>query len=254
MLRIRANVQIIKPCFAFLVLAALSLFFIAAAFPSEPDSSAERQKPEGKARGVDVSHYQGKVRWDLMKPDTIHFVFVKATGGVRFIDPEFYNNWHGTREAGITRGAYHFYYASDDAKDQAEHFIKIVESLKPDDLPPVLDLEIPDGAQKDAIIEGALVWLKLVEQKLGRKPVIYTGHTFANQYLTDERFSDYALWIAEYGVQTPSVPTTWKDEGWKLWQHSQNGTMEGMTGSVDLSLFNGSLSDLQSFIKQYGSK
>ena len=254
MLKSCTRTQFVKPIFALFFMVALSLFCPSAVFSSEPDASAMPQKHEGKARGIDVSHYQGKVIWDLMEPDSLHFVFVKATGGIRFIDPEFHNNWHGTREAGITRGAYHFYYASDDAIDQAEHFVKIVESLKASDLPPVLDLEIPDGANKDVIIEGALTWLKIVERKLGRKPIIYTGHTFANQYLTDERLSNYVLWIAEYDVQVPSVPDTWKGEGWKLWQHSRNGTMEGMTGSVDLSVFNGSLDDLQKFIKEYQAK
>lgn len=185
-----------------------------------------------------------------MKPNSLHFVFVKATGGTTFIDPEFGNNWQGAREAGIVRGAYHFYYAKDDPNTQAQHFAQTVARLKEDDLPPVLDVEITDGSTKQELLEGVILWLKTVEQKLGRKPIIYTDHAFANEYLTDQRLADYVLWIANYDVPAPALPNLWKAKGWKFWQHSQKGTLDGITGSVDLNIFDGSADDLQKFIKE----
>lgn len=205
----------------------------------------------GMARGIDVSHYQGRIRWDLIAPASLQFAFIKATGGVHRVDPEFDNNWHGTREVGITRGAYHFFYASDDPVAQAEHFARTVVSLRPDDLPPVIDVEITDGATPEALIDGVLTWLNTVESRLGRRPIVYTYHAFANQYLTDPRLAGYPLWIAAYDVRRPQPPLTWNVRGWHFWQHTHSGSFEGVDSVVDLNVFNGSIEQLQQFIRDY---
>ncbi|MGA0609100.1 glycoside hydrolase family 25 protein [Caldimonas sp. KR1-144] len=206
---------------------------------------------EEPARGIDVSHYQGRIRWDLMPAGSLHFAFIKATGGTHRVDPEFDNNWHGAREVGITRGAYHFFYAGDDPIAQAEHFARTVISLRPDDLPPVIDVEITDGATPEALVDGVLAWLRTVENRLGRRPIVYTYHAFANQYLVDPRLSGYPLWIAAYDVRQPVLPAAWDDRGWHFWQHTHNGSFSGVNTPVDLNVFNGSLGQLQQFIRDY---
>ena len=45
-----------------------------------------------KVNGIDVSHYQGTIKWEQVKKNNnIHFAFAKATGGASFVDPEFEN-------------------------------------------------------------------------------------------------------------------------------------------------------------------
>ncbi len=73
-----------------------------------------------QVKGIDVSQWQGKVRWDVVKQNGISFGYAKATGGITYTDPEFVNNWHGMREAGLPRGAYHFFYAHDAPQKQKE--------------------------------------------------------------------------------------------------------------------------------------
>src|ERR1022692_3007397 len=51
--------------------------------------------------------------------------------------------WRGAGEAGLLRGAYHFFHPTVPAAAQAESFIRSVVRLEPGDLPPVLDLEVP---------------------------------------------------------------------------------------------------------------
>ena len=154
-------------------------------------------------------------------------------------------------EAGLLRGAYHFFYAHDDPKKQAEHFIVTVQknTVKPDDLPPVLDLEITDGMSKTQIAERAFVWLQAVEKALGKKPILYTDPGFANAYLTDPKFADYRLWIAEYGVEKPTVPHAWQGKMWTLWQHTQTGEAAGVNGHVDLDVFNGTQKELLALVQ-----
>jgi len=238
-----------RPIALFLALA-LSALAVAPSLHAQEPPPVPVVSP-GLARGIDVSHYQGRVRWDLMPPGSLQFAFIKATGGMRRVDPEFDDNWHGAREVGVVRGAYHFFYGSDDAVAQAEHFARTVISLRADDLPPVIDVEITDGATPEALVEGVLTWLRTVEGLLGRRPIVYTYREFADQYLTDPRLAGYPLWIAAYEVRSPESPAAWRGRDWHFWQHTHAGSFEGIETAVDLNVFNGSLDQLRQFIRDY---
>lgn len=194
--------------------------------------------------GIDVSHFQGAINWDMVVRTSVEFAYMKATGGSGFEDPRFQENWHGSRQAGLLRGPYHFFYANESPEQQVEYFLSIVGQLRSDDLPPMLDVEIPSDSSKDRIQQASLKWLMLVEQKTGRLPIIYSDYSFANQYFDDPVFSKYPLWIAEYGKSSPDVPPVWREKGWRIWQHSQTGKVNGISGDVDLDTFNGSPQDL----------
>src|SRR4029078_9095672 len=87
----------------------------------------------------------------------------------------------------VYRGAYHFLSSDSPGLSQAESFLGYVGvhgGFKPDDMPPCLDLEWdktasnPDrwaGHTPEEIIQSALDWLKEVNSKTGRKPMIYTA-------------------------------------------------------------------------------
>ena len=64
--------------------------------------------------GIDVSKWQGQVNWSSVQQAGIAFTFVRATYGVSEIDSSFNDNWQALKNAGITRGAYHFFLAADD--------------------------------------------------------------------------------------------------------------------------------------------
>ncbi len=95
--------------------------------------------------GIDVSRYQKNINWDdvksmQVKNIQIGFVFIKATEGINNVDEQFRRNWLQAEEAGLAKGAYHFFIAGKSGKQQANNFIEIVK-LRPGDLPPVLDVE-----------------------------------------------------------------------------------------------------------------
>ncbi len=73
-------------------------------------------------------------------------------------------------------------------------------------------------------------------------PIIYTDPSFWKQYMSDE-FGEYPLWIANYNVQEPIIPSAWED--YTFWQYSQTGKTGGIAGNVDLNVFNGSQDDLE---------
>jgi lysozyme len=191
--------------------------------------------------GIDVSHYQGAVDWGKVKSAGMAFAFAKATEGTSVSDSMFAVNWPGIKNAGLVRGAYHFFHASKDATDQANYFLDAVQSaggFLPGDLPPVIDFENSslDGLSNPAVQSGVSAWLQAVASKTGVTPMIYTAHSVGNQYLAGQ-FGSYPLWIANYGVVSPSLPQGWTN--WQFWQYSQSGSVSGIAGNVDMDYFNG---------------
>ncbi len=217
--------------------------------PQETKQAPVPQAHQGKRQGLDVSHFQGLVNWESVKEAGISFAIAKATGGTRYVDSQFNNNWHGMREAGLIRGAYHFFYADEDPIAQAEHFLHTVPSLSANDLPPLLDVEIARHVPTETIVARALTWMQHVEQKLGKKPMIYSGVSFYKANLA-ANFKDYGLWIAEYNdqIQQPDA-----GRFWQIWQYSQSGSVHGVSGKVDLDIFNGDEDQLMDFVNGSGS-
>lgn len=195
--------------------------------------------------GIDISHHQGQIDWWQLNKSRylktpIEFIFIKATEGDDHLDTAFNRNFEEARKFGFMRGAYHFFSSKTDPKIQAENYIKTVNLLA-GDLPPVLDVEEARFSSARALQKNVKIWLDQVESHYGVKPIIYTSYHFKNKYLNHEMFDVYPYWIAHYYVD--SVRYTGK---WHFWQHSDIGTLPGIKTDVDLNVFKGSLSDLDS--------
>lgn len=192
--------------------------------------------------GIDVSKYQEKIDWKEVKAMQVKqlqlgFAFIKATEGLQNNDPHFKRNWENAKEAGVIRGAYHFFIASKDGKKQAENFISNVKTSS-GDLPPVLDVEQLNGTSILQLKTEAKKWLQAVENKYGVKPIIYTNVDFYNRYLGNE-FDQYPLWVAHY--YQPEKPRINRE--WSFWQHSDDGLVNGIRSKVDFNVFKGDSSD-----------
>ena len=198
-----------------------------------------------KVHGIDVSHHQGYIDWKAVKATEhqefpIRFVFMKATEGGDYKDRRFVENFRQAREVGLIRGAYHFYNPNSDPIRQADFYISQVK-LEKGDLAPVLDIE--RKPRDKAKLQADLVkFLNRLEQHYGVKPIIYTSYKYRARYLDAPEFAKYPLWIAHYYVDSLSY------EGpWQFWQHTDYGTVPGIDESVDLNVFNGSLTDIQRY-------
>lgn len=188
--------------------------------------------------GIDVSKYQQTIAWDVVremqvKDVKLGFAFIKATEGLSNRDQQFYRNWKKSKQAGIIRGAYHFFLATKDGRLQAENFIKTVD-LEEGDMPPVVDIEQTYGVNLSILKKELKEWLDIIENYYGVKPIIYTGVEFYKKNLGDE-FNAYPLWAAHYFQhKTPRI-----DRDWKFWQHSEEGRVNGIISKVDFNVFNG---------------
>lgn len=197
--------------------------------------------------GIDVSRYQSVIGWDdvknmQVKDIKIGFVFIKATEGIGKLDAQFRRNWLKVKEKEIPKGAYHFFICSESGKKQAQNFIDIVK-LEKGDLPPVLDIERPNGASTITIRKEALIWLNSIEKQYNTKPVIYTNINFYNNYLSNG-FEDYPFWIAHY--MQPEKPRIIRK--WAFWQHSESGHVNGIRFPVDFNVFSGDSADFNNLL------
>jgi len=207
---------------------------------SEGEANSTPQTSSKPILGIDVSHFQGDINWEEIKNAKIQFAYDKATQGKHFKDPDYFTNQKAAHTVGLLHGAYHFYISGDSPKEQAHNFLSALD-YSSIDLPPVLDLE--EGGIKAPIDitnfqADVLQWLKIVEDSLKVRPIIYTNNPFGNQYLDHPDFEKYDLWIAEYDVNKPKIPNAWEKKGWLIWQRSDRISIEGAIGKVDHDLFN----------------
>ena len=184
--------------------------------------------------GIDISRYQEKIDWSVLSKQNIDFAYVKASEGANLADTKFKQNWAMIRQVGIKRGAYHFFRPTVNALAQAKNFLDIAK-LEAGDLPPVLDAEDDDGADKEIIITRMQTWLDIVEKRYGVKPIIYSSQKFYYNYIVGN-FDKYPLWIAKYGSIKPQLVN---ESQFKMWQYGNKGKLEGIEGYVDMNVFLG---------------
>ena len=170
-------------------------------------------------RGVDVSHYQGRIDWETLSAQGISFAYIKATEGSFSTDGRFPENWSDAGKTGLRIGAYHFFSFESAGKTQAENFISAVEPV-PGMLPPAAD----------------------VEARYGMKPVIYTT---AGYYGTiREAFPEHDIWLRSvYGK--PSGKTAWT-----FWQYSDRTRLNGYDGDeafIDMNVFAGTEAEFKAY-------
>jgi GH25 family lysozyme M1 (1,4-beta-N-acetylmuramidase) len=167
------------------------------------------------AKVIDLYHYDGVTSFDEARVSGVLGVIHKASTGQSGRDDQYSARRDAANHAGLLWGAYHWGTAAP-AAAQVENFL---EAAKPDDKTLVaLDFEDTPGNQMT--LAGAREFLELIEQRLGRKAVIYSANTIKNALGTrrDEFFGSHRLWLAQYGT-SPTVQASW-DSYW-LWQFTE---------------------------------
>ncbi len=184
----------------------------------------------GERYGIDVSAHQGSIDWKRVSKDGIDFAYLKATEGRDFSDKHFGSNWQEASEAGLQRGAYHYFTLCSTGSDQARHFLEVAPP-EPSALPPAVDLEALTGSCNPtrATVEREIhEFLALVERSWGRGAVLYVSGDFEDRFpIRDE--PDRARW-------QPHLLLRPGDSRWVMWQASSFAHIDGISGSVDLDV------------------
>ena len=222
--------------------------------------------------GIDISRYQhGKGRkyypilWQQLRIShlgsksqkkisgvvdyPVSFCYIKSTEGISIRNKYYANDYAAARKHGIHTGAYHFFSTRTGGSAQARFFIGSTLFRK-GDLPPVLDIEPSDGdiakmGGAKALFSNIRAWLQAVERHCGVKPILYINQRFVNKWLPEapDLKRDYKVWIARYGEYKPDVKLV-------VWQLSPDGRVKGITGEVDINVFNGYQGQFEEFIEK----
>lgn len=189
--------------------------------------------------GVDVSHYQGDINWNMLADQDIRFAYIKATEGSSHVDEYFAKNYREARQAGLRVGAYHFFSFDSSGITQAENFIETVGSFE-GMMPPVVDVEFYGSKEEnppacEEVFPQLQSYLDAVEDAYGLRPIIYATYESWELYVK-ERFDDYPLWIRDIWRQPE------ESVNWTFWQYTNKGRLKGFSGEesyVDLNVFAG---------------
>jgi lysozyme len=235
---------------------ALVATLVAASAGAVTASTASTAEAGSQAIGIDVSRFQKTIDWPSVAGAGVRFAFVQASRGSGVdctvkpeqcgADPYYATNRTGAEAVGIRVGAYHRAFATGstveaaraDAAAEAEVFLTTVGSLQSGELIPVLDVETPfTGMTATTLRTWIRVFVKRVNARLGRKPMIYTNATSWAATGNTREFAKakYPLWVAQWGVSKPSVPAgNWAGHGYSVWQYTSSGSVAGITGRVDM--------------------
>lgn len=198
--------------------------------------------PGARLRGIDVSHYQGRIDWRRVARSGNHFAIAKATEGRTYIDRTYLRNKVLAEANGLAFGAYHFARPDprpNDAVREANHFLDVAR-LEPGNVIPVLDLESTGGLSHRRLTHWILTWLRRVHERIGVRPMVYTSPTgWAERTGNTTAVAEAGyevLWVAHWGVREPALPArNWAGNGWSLWQRSDCGSVPGIHGCVDVN-------------------
>jgi len=227
------------------VLTACACVLIALVPASAPAAVTAR------AKGLDVSTWNGTINWGKVAAAGYGFAFGKATEGTSFADKTYATNRNGSESAGLVFGAYHFARptgsslagATASAISQANHFLAVA-GPQPGELPPVLDLEVTGKLPQSRLLAWTLAWLDQINASTGVEPFLYTSPNFWKLYLgnsTAAAAGGTSLWIAHWTSATqPLVPAqNWNGNGWTFWQWTNCLAVPGINHCTDGDRMNG---------------
>lgn len=193
-------------------------------------------------KGIDVSSYQGDIDWNLVAQDGVEFAMIRL--GLRGYgkegnlkeDAKFDANIQGAKAAGIKVGVYFFSQAIND-EEVLEEASLVLNKIAPYqlDCPVVYDVERTreDGRMNNISVEErthlTLLFCQTIENA-GYTPMIYHNTQMGALMIDVAQLEAYDKWYASYSDQM------FYPYEYKVWQYSDKGTVQGISGNVDLNI------------------
>jgi lysozyme len=190
-------------------------------------------QPANKPLVIDI--YCGDQVQDFAHTKAFGIVGVihKASEATGFTDKLYAARRKLASDLGLKWGAYHFFHGAEPVAE-ADHFLAVAEpdadTLVALDWEDVPHLGAPSAAKARAFLER-------IEEKLGRKAVIYSGNVAKEEIQgADAYFGSHRLWLCQYGPAWRVQPS-WQ-RPW-LWQNNGDNygpgphTIPGIKGLCD---------------------
>lgn len=196
--------------------------------------------------GIDVSSWQGTIDWKKVKEAGIGFAMIRIgsfDGGKCVLDERAVYNLQQAEKHGVLAGVYFYSGAKlpQDAREEAKWVLNEIAGLAVS-YPVALDWEM-DSYKKDVSAavrtDTALAFLQEIENA-GYEAMLYTPQgDFENSAIwqKDRILEEYPVWVARYS--DPGYPAASHPDGntaYAMWQYSDEGTVSGISGNVDLNV------------------
>lgn len=192
--------------------------------------------------GVDVSKYQEYIDFNKVKKAGIDFCMIRvgARGygtGQLVVDEYFEDNINNALDAGLDVGVYFFSQAITEEEAMEEANL-VIEKIKDYDItyPVAFDMEYIendtsrveqlDKSQKTAVTRAFLDTIR----NAGYTPMVYGKKEWLIQKVELVLLSEYDIWLSQY-EDIPDYPYKFS-----MWQYSNKGTVDGISGKVDLNI------------------
>ena len=226
-------------------------------------AAANSSKP--LATGIDISYYQKEVDWAKLKATGIDFVILRAAYYPKGshspqVDPKFEEYYAAAKAAGFDVGCYLYSMATTVAEARAEaEFLATLLAGKTLEYPVYFDLEDPllEWIDTDTLMEMCLAFCQTLSDR-GYFPAMYTNNRWlVNFWHQEQVLTLYDVWYARYPLDDGSTRfpygkwnyTPEYAGNYGMWQYTEYGTIDGISGIVDLNLC---YKDYPSIIKKYG--
>lgn len=197
-----------------------------------------------KIMGIDVSKWQADIDWKAVKNDGIDFAIIRlgyrgTLEGEIYLDSYFAQNMVGAHNAEVAIGAYFFTQAItvEEAEEEATYMVKQLEPYRDYVTYPVMiDIEAYENSRLDAALlspeektEICKAFCEVIEEA-GYTAGVYSNKYYWENYLNAEELDDYYVWMAHYTDKTSYAGH------YDMWQFSSTGSVNGISGNVDLDV------------------
>ena len=195
-----------------------------------------------KARGIDVSKFQGTIDWNAVAADGITFAIIRCGyrgygSGALVEDATFRRNIQGATAAGIQVGVYFYSQAIDEAEavEEASMVLSLVQGYS---LPYGVyfdtekvagDTGRADGISAAQRTANAVAFCETI-RNAGYTPGVYSYASWFYNSLNFANISKYRTWIAQYRDTLDFAYS------YNIWQYSSQGSVSGIKGNVDMNL------------------
>lgn len=205
-----------------------------------------------------------------MKGNGLYGIIHKASQGSHYRDPAYPGRRVLAQQAGLLWGAYHFLDSSD-AKAQADFFLECSGITDANSDPFLLAVDYENSAYLPSL-QQLMTFMQEVDSAVpGVQCVVYSGnliretlkpHIGGHQDNSMDGaqffFQQHRLWLAEYGPKE-QVPWPWNQPvakasneaatlpapGVWLWQFTEKGNFNPLSGKTDGNFFDGTFDECQ---------
>lgn len=197
--------------------------------------------------GIDVSKWQGRPDWSKVKAAGVDFAMIRlgfrGSNGYFGEDECAYYNLENADQNGVLTGVYFYSRATseEDARKEAEWILERVGKYSIS-MPIVMDYEMAENAGEITATlrtDTALAFLNRIAAAGYRAMLYVPTEEFEDPTLweKDRILKEFAVWGARYhGEVYPEVQHPNEEIPYAMWQYSNTGSVDGISGNVDLDL------------------